>query len=245
MEKRWTREGRGHRVPDSQEEQKRKGQGHGIKERQESEERDEKEARRVPKSWTTEERKNTEGGSEWDLMRKGEVKGKIKPNINLQESVWRTREVKSVAFCWEAQTGIGGPGRGGRKCIPLNPNLSFYHKGYRGPWLTGPTSPPWMCGALLLGPSHLAEPPLGTGLEAGVLSYTPGANRAAQSSYCSYFNHGFCFTNPALKPYTVLKFYGSSWGGLWFCQRLFLYFSKVITEFPFFPPQNNYWQTCV
>lgn len=51
-------------MPDSQEEQKRKGQGHGIKERQESEERDEKEARRVPKSWTTEERKNTEGGSE-------------------------------------------------------------------------------------------------------------------------------------------------------------------------------------
>lgn len=45
--------------------------------------------------------------------------------------------------------------------------------------------------------------------ETGVFSYTPGANRAAQSSYYSYFNHGFCFINPALKLYTVLKFDGS------------------------------------
>ena len=46
-------------------------------ERGEDEERDEEEARRVPKTWTREESKNTGGGREGDLMRKGEVKRKI------------------------------------------------------------------------------------------------------------------------------------------------------------------------
>lgn len=40
-------------------------------------ERDEEEARNAPKAWTREESKNTGGGREYYLMRKGEVKGKI------------------------------------------------------------------------------------------------------------------------------------------------------------------------
>lgn len=56
----------------------------------------------------------------------------------------------------------------------------------------------------------LQNPVTAEDTEVGVLSYTPEANRTAQSSYYSYFNHGFNFTNPSLKPYTVLNFYGSS-----------------------------------
>lgn len=105
-----------------------------------------------------------------------------------------------------------------RNCTDLNSNLSFVFvfktrnieaPGYKTsfPRLGVQRAPP-------RGTFISQNPVPAEDTEAGVFGYTPEANRAAQSLYYSYFNHGFCFINPALKPYTVLKFDGGSWGGL-------------------------------
>lgn len=124
----------------------------------------------------------------------------------------------------------------------LEPQPQFYPRVKRS-WVNKPTSPdldvrrppPWAFTPPGAKPRRGLEGSFRQ--EIGDLNYTPGASRATQSQHCSYFNHGFCFTNPALKPHAVLSWMAAPGWFMVLSESVSL-FSKIITEFPFFPPSE-------